>query len=208
MKILITAGATWVKIDDVRILTNVFTGRTGLYLARELNKKGCSVTLLANPHCLDNKIKGVKVIPFRYFEEFKAKITKELKSNKYDVIIHTAAVSDYKLKKSFKGKVASGIDELVLKLTPAPKIIRIIRRLSKKSLLIQFKLEAQARGLVEKAYKSLQSNKSDFVVANALEDLKSGYRAYIIDKNKNITAFNSKAEFAAAIFRLLKNIPL
>jgi phosphopantothenoylcysteine synthetase/decarboxylase len=191
MKVLITAGPTWVKIDDVRIVTNVFTGRSGLYLAQQFRKKGHSVTLVINPHCL-GKIKGMKVIPFHYFEDFKKAVSEELKSSFYDAVIHTAAVSDYKLRSVFKGKIASGKDELVLNMKPAEKIIKTIRRLARKSVLIQFKLEAERKGLVDKAYNSLVENKSDFVVANALRDLKRKYKAFIIDRNKDIIEVNSK----------------
>lgn len=191
MKVLITAGATWVKVDEVRILTNKFTGKTGLCLAQELRKSGCSVTLLINPHCA-GKVKGVKAVYYRYFDEFKTAINKLLNKNRFDAIIHTAAVSDYKLKKPLKGKVSSGKKELVLKLVPAEKIIKQIRKLAKHSTLIQFKLEAKRKGLCEKAYKSLKENKSDYVIANALEDLKSKYKAFIIDKDRNTAVLNSK----------------
>ena len=78
MKILVTAGATWSKIDDVRILTNRFTGKTGLYLARELKKKGHIVNLVINPHCV-GKVKGLKAVYYHYFEELKERLSKALK---------------------------------------------------------------------------------------------------------------------------------
>ena len=105
MKVLVTAGSTWIKIDDVRIITNRFTGKTGLGLAQGLKKKGHSVTLLANPHCL-GKVGELKIVPYYYFEEFKREVFKILKKQSYDLIIHNAAVSDYKLVKPFKGKIS------------------------------------------------------------------------------------------------------
>jgi phosphopantothenoylcysteine decarboxylase/phosphopantothenate--cysteine ligase len=191
MKILITAGPTWVKIDEVRILTSIFTGRTGIYLAKEFKKKGHSVTLFLNPHLI-GKIKGVQVIPFKYFEDFKEKITKELKRNDYDVIIHSAAVSDYKLKKTFEGKIPSGKKELTLKLIPTEKVIKIMRKLAKDAVIIQFKLEIKRKDLLGKAYRSLKENKTDFVVANALEDLRLGYKAFIMDKENHTVVLNSQ----------------
>lgn len=191
MKILITAGPTWVKIDQVRILTTVFTGRTGLYLAEQFKKHGDDVTLVINPHCL-GEISGFRIINFNYFNDFKEKITQDLKKNKYDAIIHSAAVSDYNLKKPFIGKVASGKSGLTIKLTPAEKIIKIMKRLAKKSFLVQFKLEIKQKGLIDKAYKSLKENKSDIVVANALEDLQRSYQAFIIDKDKKVVTIYSK----------------
>lgn len=116
MKVLITAGSTWAKVDDVRILTNHFTCKTGLYLAQGFKKKGHSVTLLVNPHCL-GKIAGLRFIPYRYFPEFKREIIKAIKRQYYDVIIHSAAVSDFQLKCPRAGKIPSG-KLLTLKLVP------------------------------------------------------------------------------------------
>ena len=48
-KILITAGPTWVRLDDVRVITNVFTGKSGVALAESLARKGHTVTLLLGP---------------------------------------------------------------------------------------------------------------------------------------------------------------
>ncbi|MBU0693256.1 MAG: hypothetical protein KKC11_01090 [Candidatus Omnitrophica bacterium] len=192
-KILITAGSTWVKIDDVRILTNIFTGKTGIYLAEKFNQLGYPVTLFLNPHCVERKItRGIKVIPFRYYDDLEGELIKELKKNDYDVIIHSAAISDYKLKEAFKGKIPSGRKELTLKLTPTAKIIKTIRKLAKETFLIQFKLQVGRKGLIEKAYQSLRENKSDLVVANIYEDLKEGYKAFIINKDKKRMLVTSK----------------
>ncbi len=204
MKILITAGSTWVKIDRIRILTNRFTGKTGLFIAKSLKQKGHSVTLLVNNHCL-GKIQGLKVISFRYFDELKEKLTKLLKSNCYDAIVHMAAVSDYKLNKSYKGKVASGKKALSLRLVPTQKLIKKIKPLAKSSLLIQFKLEPKPKGIIDKAYQSLKEYKSDFVIANALEDLRLGYKGFLVDKEKSIKPINSKASLAAVLDKIIRS---
>ena len=203
MKILITAGATWIKIDAIRILTNRFTGKTGLYLAGELKKKGHRVTLLINPHCT-GKIKGLEAIYYHYFEEFKEKVAKILKNEHYDVIIHMAAVSDYKLKNTPQGKIPSGSKSLLLRFVPTEKIIKRIRMLAKKSLIVQFKLEPKRKGIVEDAYRSLKENKSDFVVANALEDLTLGYKGFLINRDKEIIPIKSKKELLDILDRAIR----
>lgn len=200
-KILITAGATWVKVDAVRILTNRFTGRSGLYLARALKKKGHQITLIANSHCLGKTI-GITLLDYRYFKEFKGQVTKALSKKKYDAIIHMAAVSDYRLTAPAKGKIVSGKRSLTLELVPAEKIIKTIRLLAKESLLIQFKLEAKRRAIIQKAYQSLKKNKSDFVVANALEDL-DNYRAWLIDRRKKVTELESKKALADTLNNII-----
>ncbi len=193
MRILVTAGATWIKIDAVRILTSIFTGRTGLYLAKKFKSEGYKVRLLLNPHCL-GEVKDLEIVPFYYFADLKRKVLGELKRTSYDVIIHSAAVSDYQLKNPFKAKIPSGKERLILELFPTEKIIKLIRGLAPQAYLVQFKLEIDSTGLVHKAYASLQENKSDLVVANSLSDLKISYKAYLIDKEKRIVKISSREE--------------
>ncbi|MDD5070884.1 MAG: phosphopantothenoylcysteine decarboxylase [Candidatus Omnitrophica bacterium] len=197
MKILVTAGATWVKIDDVRVITNIFTGRTGLALAEHFKKRKHKVTLLINPARISRQeLKGFTVVPYFYYDEFKREVESQLKNKQFDLIVHTAAVSDYKLKKSYSGKISSGKKKFSLDFRPTEKIVKIIRKLARTSILVQFKLEPTAKGLIDKAYLSLKQNNADYVVANALSDLSHGYKSYIIDKDKKIKVLNSKAALA------------
>ncbi|MCM8787924.1 MAG: hypothetical protein NC935_07750 [Candidatus Omnitrophica bacterium] len=205
MKILITAGSSWTKIDDIRILASIFTGKTGLYLAKRFEKKGDSVTLIINTHCIGNVCGNFNLVRFRYFEELKENLSRQLKKNMYDAIIHTAAVNDYKLEKIFRGKISSCKKKLILRLIPTEKLIKLIRKLAPKSTLIQFKLEVTKDGLIDKAYKSLKDNKSDFVVANALEDLKRKYKAFFIDKDRNAITVFSKKQLFDLIYKTIHN---
>jgi phosphopantothenoylcysteine synthetase/decarboxylase len=191
--ILITAGSTWVKIDEVRVLANIFTGRTGIELARALQKAGCDVTLLINPHCVSKELSGLKAVEFFYYDEFKNKVVTLLKKEKFDAIIHTAAVSDYVLPTPVKNKIPSGKKSLILKLKPTQKIIKLMRMLNPEALLIQFKLEKAVEGLIDKAYASLKANDSDFVVANALVDID---KKYLISREKNIIKACGTAQLA------------
>lgn len=205
MKVLITAGPTWIKIDDVRVITTIFSGNTGIFLAKNFKKKGHSVTLLVNsPYLNKAELKGIKIISFKYFEDFKKRITEEVTANRYDAIIHSAAVADYKLSKMLKGKVSSGKKSLTLKLVPAEKIIKAIRSFQKQAVLVQFKLEIERQGLLKKAFESLNANKSNFVVANALKDLKLGYKSFLIDTDKNIITINSKKSLFDNLEKVIK----
>jgi len=191
MNILVTAGPTWVKIDEIRVITNIFTGRSGLFIAEEFKKRGYEVTLVINPHCIEKLPSQIEVIPFQYFDELARKIKNELRRKRYDIIIHSAAVSDYKPIRKFNYKISSKRKQLILKLVPTEKIIKTIRERAKSSFLVQFKLEITRKKLLEKAYRSLKENESDLVVANAWEDLKSGYRAFIVDKVKQVKEVSS-----------------
>ncbi|MDP3732601.1 MAG: phosphopantothenoylcysteine decarboxylase [Candidatus Omnitrophota bacterium] len=180
-RILITAGPTWVPIDKVRVISNIATGQTGILLAEELRKQGAKVTLLLGPAescCLNKKI---KLIRFHFFSELKNLIIKELKTKKYDSVIHSAAVSDYKPSKVYPSKIKSGIINLRLNLVPTEKIIGLIKRIDSSIILVGFKFEPQAgKALLIKRSKALILGANlDLAVANTVN--KNKYSAYILD---------------------------
>lgn len=199
-RILITAGPTWVPIDDVRIISNIATGRTGILLAQEASKQGASVTLFLGPVCGSYANASLRIRRFIFFNELKDKIIEELSRRKYDVIIHTAAVADFKTER-FRGKIDS--DKFYdLKLRPLPKIIRYIRRLAPEAKLVMFKLESgvSRAALLKRAKMAAAKVKADFVVANSL----TPYRAFIIDTKGNTVPAQSKRELVKKLLGIIR----
>ncbi|MCX5702474.1 MAG: hypothetical protein NTW64_05855 [Candidatus Omnitrophica bacterium] len=203
-KILITAGPTWVPIDDVRVISNIASGETGILLAKQAKKLGAKVTLFLGPVndcCLEN---GIKLIRFKYFEELRNKIKKELHSDKYDYIIHSAAISDFKPADSLKGKISSK-RAISLRLEPLPKIYVDIRRLAPQAKLVVFKLESRVPDdvLIESAKLQQYKAGAGFVVANRINP----YRAFIIDRSGNIVTIRSKKELANRLLKIIHLTP-
>jgi phosphopantothenoylcysteine synthetase/decarboxylase len=105
MKILITAGNTQTPIDDVRVITNVFSGRTGSLIALAAHQRGHSVCLLtSNPELVahhspssDPALGEWDVQPYRTFDDLQVLMVRLIRSNSFDAIIHSAAVSDFEL---------------------------------------------------------------------------------------------------------------
>lgn len=183
-RILITAGPTWVPIDNVRVISNVATGETGILLANKLQHLGARVTLMLGPVgscCLNKKI---KLINFRFFEELKDKIIRELKTKKYDAVIHSAAVSDYRPKKIYSEKLNSGIKNLKLNLAPTEKIINLVKKINNSLILVGFKFEPKIskRKLIDRTVALIRRARLDLAVANTIN--KNGYSSYIIDRSK------------------------
>lgn len=197
-KILVTAGPVWVPIDSVRVLTNRFTGKTGYSIARGLANRGFEVVLLLGPSFLrPSHHKNITVCRFTYFDQLCEMVDRELKNNKFSAVIHTAAIADYEPKKIYNGKIKSKQKELNIELKPTPKIIKDIRLKAPDTNLIQFKLEVglSKNELIDVAYTSLKSNKSDFVVANDLSDMKDGcYKGILIAKDKSMIDIKSKRD--------------
>lgn len=205
-RVLITAGPTWVRIDSVRVISNIATGRTGILLSKQLGKAGAMVTLLLGPIDSSDLDKGIRLVHFRYFDDLEDTLVKELKRIHYDVVIHSAAVSDYRPKRISATKVSSRLKEWRLNLVPTTKIIDRIKEINRSIFLVGFKFEPQAgKNLLIREARSLISQADlDLAVANTF--IKDRYLAYIVGKNTLSGPFKSRESLASGLTDLLNLI--
>ena len=205
-KILVTTGSTWVSIDKVRVMTNIFGGRTGYEIACYAAALGHNVTLLMGPCRFSiNKNTNVKIRHFKYFDELYALMKEELTNKKYDIVIHSAAVSDFKPVKTHKTKLSSDINKLNIEFKPTQKIVNRIKKWNSSVLLVKFKLEVNVstKRLFQISYNSLKKSNADFVVANKLEGMfANNHVAYIIDKNRNILKVKNHSELSKKLIEI------
>lgn len=226
IRTLITGGSTCSRIDNVRRISNIFTGKSGTKIAKYFLEQGAVVTLLNSRPLIEYAEESIRslewdyidinVIQYRTFDELKDSIQRELADQpvmtgetpfQYDVIIHSAAVSDYGVDGAYEmgyddtgnpmmwpinePKIKSGRKELYLKLVPLPKIVDLIKtEWGFKGILVKFKLESQKsdQQLIDIALKSMRQSDADFIVANCLEWYSQ--RAVIISKNGSIADVN------------------
>lgn len=210
-RILITAGPTWIPIDSVRVITNIFKGTLGLIIAKEAIKRKAKVTLLMGPGAisLPSKIPfSLKIMRFKFFNDLYQLMKKEINSKKYNIVIHSSAVSDYQLDHIYKGKIKSGKKRLILRLKPTIKIVDQIKKWDPKVFLVKFKVEDNKNKseLIEIAFKSMLHSKADLIVANDLRNIKEkNHRAFIIDHQKNIVSCKTKEEIARQLLNIIDN---
>ena len=103
MKILVTAGNTQAPLDQVRCITNIFSGRTGAQIASHAFDRGHIVTLLTSaPNilesipCIHPRIAPKwEVHTYRTFGELASLMESHLINGTFDAVIHAAAVSDF-----------------------------------------------------------------------------------------------------------------
>lgn len=99
MKILITAGGTSEKIDQVRKITNTGTGRLGSLTAGEFARQGGTriekIYYVCEPGAIVPELDCVEVIPTHGVDEVRDALEKLLTQEKIDAVIHSMAVSDY-----------------------------------------------------------------------------------------------------------------
>jgi phosphopantothenate---cysteine ligase (CTP) len=186
--VLVTAGATTVPIDKVRAITNLFKGRTGTNIALYFAQQGWKVTLItSNPSLLEGSpIAGISVNEYHTYDELLSAMEKCIcAETNYDAIIHSAAVSDYRVEGAYtyqrekgmqpvssKGKISGSFEELYLRLLPTRKIVDLIRDpWGYQGYLVKFKLQAAMSDaeLLGIAEESRVHSKADMMVANCLE---------------------------------------
>lgn len=169
-RILMTAGPTVEYIDPVRMITNLSSGRTGVFLASELVSAGAKVTLVYGPGTVPSP-SGAKVIPVKTSKEMFDAVKKEMRK-KFDIVILAAAASDYIVQNNSKSKIKSSQKSLVVKLKQAPKIIDHIKKWQKDVFLVGFKAETNLskKKLEESARKKLRESKADLIIANDIGD--------------------------------------
>ena len=203
-KIVITAGGTSEKIDNVRKITNSSSGKLGVTLANHLlnENEELMIYYVCSKNSLRPTDERVKITEIDGTIDLKKEIENLLLNEKIDYFIHSMAVSDYmtdyvttiqRIKESVKNtnnvdeafsnidiinesKISSYEDNLVIVLKPTPKIISIIKDLSPSTYLVGFKLldGVSKEKLVEVAKKLRDKNKCDLVVANDLSTIRNG----------------------------------
>lgn len=195
MKTLITGGNTAVMIDQVRCISNIFKGKTAEELATWFgNHRIPEDTILLTSNKGDGENSLFERIVYKTYDELYNNMKELIGNNQFDVIIHSAAVSDYKVEGTYDSslnhidsstKISSDCKELYLKLIPTEKIIDKIRSdWGFKGKLVKFKLQVgiSDEELIEIAKKSRIHSQADYIVANCLEWSKD--RAYIISGNE------------------------
>jgi phosphopantothenoylcysteine decarboxylase/phosphopantothenate--cysteine ligase len=197
-KVTVIAGSTEEPVDDVRVLTNRSSGRTGVELALDAYERGAKVELLMGR----SEVELPSFIKTKRFSS-SSELVDLVRKMKSDICIVPAAISDYIPKKT-KGKVSSSKKSISLDLARAPKIIEEIRRSRKKMKLIAFKLESNVpkKTLISRAKERIGAAKLDFIIANDINLVKpDSNEVVIIDKKgKTKEIKGPKSEIAHEIW--------
>ena len=209
-QIVITAGGTSERIDNVRKITNSSSGKLGMAIANHLLEKydDAIIYYVCSKNSVRPSNSRVQVIEVDGTLDLKNKIEGLLTTNQIDIFIHSMAVSDYttdyvttidRIKESIRrnpnlddafkdievingNKISSYEDNLVVVLKPTPKIISLIKELSPETYLVGFKLldGVSKDELIRVATKLRDKNNCDLVVANDLSTIRNGDHTALI----------------------------
>ena len=195
-RVVVTAGGTREPIDEVRFIGNHSSGRMGLELAVAARNMGAQVTLIAAN--LEKTPTGVEVIHVGNVEELENAMQVNC-----DVLIMAAAVSDYKLKQPFAGKLKRA-EVPQLQLTATKDLIASFAAKNKLTYCVAFALVDQQSDLETIARQKLWDKGVQMVVGNTTEALgSSNTDVLVVEPELSKRIVGSKSQVASEIVGLV-----
>ncbi len=206
-KVLVTAGPTRANIDPVRFLTNRSTGKMGYAIAEEARDRGAEVVLVSGPTSIKAPL-GVKIIKVETNEEMLNAVKAEFDTS--DIVVKSAAVSDYKPKTYSDKKIKKGPRNLNIELERDNDILKELGTLKKHQILVGF--AAESNDVIENAHIKLKKKNLDYIVANNITESNAGFgsdtnRVTVINRDgKEISLDNmSKRLVGHELFNMILN---
>ena len=210
--VLLVIGGTETPIDDVRVISNRSTGRTGWIIADYLYRQGHQVCVLAGSLSFEPSTICFPIIRSMDPVSMKCWVKDLIENNEMliDSVVCAAAISDFVLSESHSGKIPSG-DDAVLNLKPFEKILDMIPNWlasngRENGQVIGFKLlsGSNEEELVNAARLQIERSNVSAVVANDLSQLDGdGPRALWVTSN-DVEKLNDTNHIGVAIDGLLR----
>jgi phosphopantothenoylcysteine decarboxylase / phosphopantothenate---cysteine ligase len=172
-KVLVSAGPTYEDIDPVRFLGNRSSGKMGYAIAKAAYLRGADVTIISGPSS-QSIYPEINLIKVRSAAEMERAVKKEIDKN--DLLIMSAAVSDFRPIKVSSNKIKKEKGLMDLKLERNPDILSSLK--TRKAKIIGFALETQNE--LSNAKKKLKEKHLDMIVLNS-PGKESGFE---VDTNK------------------------
>ena len=207
-KVIITAGACYEMIDDVRAITNLSSGKMGLALAFAYYLRGFDVTLISSAQNLPKSMENLEFLSFKSSADL-LEILKNKKLEKDDLLVMAAAISDYIPSKKAKGKIKKSGANLNLELKENIDILSSLKELKCKK--IGFKMEMDEQSALSSAKNMLENKALDAVCLNVLKaqnyfGSEQNEVLFITKNSQKMLKMASKHEIAAQIARLSENL--
>jgi phosphopantothenoylcysteine decarboxylase/phosphopantothenate--cysteine ligase len=163
--VLVTAGPTRERIDDVRFLSNYSTGTMGYAIAEEAAALGAKVVLVSGPVSLPTPA-GVTRIDVESANEMLQAVTRYM--SEYHIAILAAAVADFAPAQRIEGKIKKDATALqpALELARTPDVLATLGAAKKDNqILVGFALESENE--IDNGNKKLKAKNCDMIVVNS-----------------------------------------
>ena len=160
--VLVTAGGTREPLDAVRFVGNRSSGRMGVALAEEAQRRGAKVTLIASNLTVAPP-DGIEIVQAPTAADLQRETTSHAGA---DVVLMAAAVGDYRPAQTDAAKRPKDEKTWQIELEPTADVLRGLGESRKNGqVLVGFAAETAANGL-ERARKKLSDKQVDLIVYN------------------------------------------
>jgi phosphopantothenoylcysteine decarboxylase/phosphopantothenate--cysteine ligase len=187
MRVLVTSGATREYIDPIRYISNPSSGKMGIALAVEAQKRGAEVTLIYGRGITATVPYTMTTFEIVSTAELNQKIEELLRNEHFDIFICAAAISDFTPEEVADHKISSQ-GHLTVKLKPTEKCIEVARAADPNVHIIPFKAEynVSTEQMIDNAFNRLQKTRSLLICANDVSKPEQGFESdknaiYVID---------------------------
>ena len=169
--VIVTAGPTREKLDDVRFLSNYSSGKMGFAIAAEAARRGATVRLVTGPVSLPTP-PGVERLDVESAVEMLDAARPFF--DDCDLFIGAAAVADYRPETPAEGKIKKNDAEMEIRLVRNPDILATFATGRKPGQLgVGFALETA--GGLDYARKKLVDKQLDLVAFNIYDGRTTGF---------------------------------
>jgi phosphopantothenoylcysteine decarboxylase/phosphopantothenate--cysteine ligase len=181
VRVLVTAGPPYEPLDPVRFIGNRSSGKTGYAIAEEAARRGARVTLVSGPSVLPDPF-GVGTVRVTTAAEMLAAC--EAAFDEVDVVVATAAVSDFRPASASAHKVKKDAAPLTVELARTTDILATLAVRKDGRLMVGF--AAETTDVLESARDKLSAKNLDLVVANDVSTPGLGFgsdrnRVWLVD---------------------------
>ena len=200
-KVLVTAGPTREPLDPVRFISNPSSGKMGYAIAAAAEHRGADVVLVSGPSSLAAPV-NVDIMRVQTAEEMAYAVFS--RAEDADIVIKSAAVSDYRPKKVAPHKVKKEEGDLVVEFERTRDILKALGEEKENRILVGFAAETQ--DLVENAGLKMARKNLDLIVGNIVGKPGCGFESdsntvtfFHRDRDPETLPSMTKAEVAHAL---------
>ena len=174
MNFLITAGPTREPLDPVRFISNRSSGKMGYALAAAALEAGHQAAHISGPVCIAPP-QGAAVVRVTTADEMADAVQTRINTG-CDVFIMCAAVADFKPREARARKVKRHEGLALIEFVPTRDILASVPQgRDHRIVIVGFAAESEA--LEENARKKLREKRCDFICANDITRMDTGFDA-------------------------------
>jgi phosphopantothenoylcysteine synthetase/decarboxylase len=210
MIFLVTAGPTREAIDPVRYISNRSSGKMGYALAEAAIEAGHEVALISGPVCIAPPERA-ELIRVTTAEEMADAVQTRMNRG-CDVFIMCAAVADFKPREARNRKIKKSEGLARIELEPTRDILTTVEIPRDRRIIIAG-FAAESESLEENAVKKLVEKRCDFICANDITRMDTGFDAdeneltiFFRDGSRRHFSRAPKLEIAREIIKICKSI--